>query len=56
MARMETNCDMDFLKKCQGVSFSKVQVRLENGGNFVTFLLHCRLLQETAFNHLVRAN
>ena len=25
-----TNCDMDVFKKCQDVSFSKVQVWLEN--------------------------
>ena len=43
MARVETNSDMDFLKKCQGVSYSKVQVWLKNRGNFITFLLHCRV-------------
>ena len=52
------DCDVEFLKKRQDVSFSEVQIWLKNRRNFQVQKCCCgvNFLQEIAFNHLVRAN
>jgi len=47
---MEMDYDTDnFLKKRQDVSFSRVQVWLENGQNFARMLLQCGLSSRNCF-------
>ena len=49
MARMQTDCDMGDMKECQDVSFSKVQVWLENRWNFTKMLLQFGLSPRNCF-------